>query len=668
MTHTIEYRPDVDGLRAIAVVSVILFHIGIPGFLGGYVGVDVFFVISGFLITSLILKELDAGTFCFKDFWVRRIRRILPALFVVMAVSSVVFAFVLTPEHYKNFGQSLVAQSFFSSNFLFWKESGYFDVSADTKPLLHTWSLAIEEQFYLLFPVLLFLLTKYLKGARLLIITLLVATSFCCSIWMSVHLPKAGFFLLPSRAWELGLGTILAFATTYKSHLLSSDLLNNVIGILGIFAIIVAVVLYDNNTPFPSYMALLPCMGAIALIWSGRDGKTFVARLLSLRFVVFVGLLSYSLYLWHWVALVFNRTIQLELPSIYSNIGAVLISAVLAYISYKYIETPFRRNKDKFSARVLVKYTVVGFGALIIFGSAIHFKGGVEERLDQKILSAYKDARFKPNRVRSCINRFDISQNPSDFFCTSSEGNSVDFNPDIVIWGDSHSIAYLPVFDLLSEETGRSFAFAAHAGCPPVPNIHRIDLPERHKPCPLFNKAVMDYILEHKPKKVIQVFRYDHYFSERNNYEKRDKRNPILTSGVLNATFDPARSFALFEKEFPRMLGTLTREGIKLDVVTQAPNMGVHVPEYLLKASILRQPIDYKISKQDFTERVQKFEEFLKRHDVHVIDIKDKFCDEFFCYAFQESKALYKDDDHLSHFGAMNLQQLLESTFMNIEQ
>ncbi len=215
-----KYRSDIDGLRAVAILPVVLFHAEIAPFSGGFVGVDVFFVISGFLITSLILGDLDAGTFSFPGFWMRRVRRILPALFVLMAFAAIAFAFVYPPDYYRQFAGSLVAQSIFLSNVLFWREAGYFDAWADTKPLLHTWSLSVEEQFYLFIPILSFLLVRYARRLTWLVFVLIVVASLALAVWASRYEPVAGFFLLPTRAYELSIGSLMAIAVLYHKNAL----------------------------------------------------------------------------------------------------------------------------------------------------------------------------------------------------------------------------------------------------------------------------------------------------------------------------------------------------------------------------------------------------------------------------------------------------------------
>ena len=310
---TVKYRPDIDGLRALAVVFVILYHTGTDIFSGGFVGVDVFFVISGYLITSLIQAELESGNFRLRNFWLRRARRILPALLAVMAVSALCFAVIYPPRYYKDFGDSLVAQSLFVSNILFWMESGYFDTSAGFKPLLHTWSLSVEEQFYLLFPVCLLLLYRYYRNLLLPVILVCSLLSLAFSIWATYAYPAAAFYLLPTRAWELGVGVLLAIIP--RSCYSQTRGVNETVCIAGMAAVFYAVFRFSGNTPYPSFNAVLPVAGTAALIYGHANSTSLLGRVLSNRALVSVGLASYSLYLWHWPILVLNHWVQQGSPT-----------------------------------------------------------------------------------------------------------------------------------------------------------------------------------------------------------------------------------------------------------------------------------------------------------------------------------------------------------------
>ncbi len=295
------YRADVDGLRTIAVVPVVLFHAGMPFFSGGFVGVDVFFVISGYLITNLILNDLDRGGFSIANFYQRRIRRIFPALAVVFAFCLAAGFALLTPEDYAGLGRSIVASSAFASNIYFWRSTNYFAPDSDAEPLLHTWSLSVEEQYYVFYPLLLLVLARLRwPPARWLIG--IVVVSLIAATLLVFYKPSATFYLLPTRAWELMIGGVVAIA---DNDLQRGRLTRTLAGLAGLAAILLPVLLYTSRTPFPGLAALPPTIGAALIIWSGGAPLTPVARLLSSRPFVLVGQASYSLYLWHFPLLAF---------------------------------------------------------------------------------------------------------------------------------------------------------------------------------------------------------------------------------------------------------------------------------------------------------------------------------------------------------------------------
>lgn len=304
LVSELRYRPDIDGLRAVAVLAVVLFHAGISSISGGFVGVDVFFVISGFLITTIIVKEIRRGDFSLTVFYERRIRRILPAFFVVMLFSAVVAYSLLLPQDFENFGKSLVAASLSVSNLLFWRESGYFDSTAELKPLLHTWSLGVEEQFYLFFPLLLMFIARFFKQRWTLWIVLIAFSSLLLSAWGAKHQPSATFYLLPTRAWELALGGLLAMGGVPPIH---QRFWREIEALLGLGLIVWGISALTPESSFPGLNALYPCLGAALVIHAGSSGPSMVGNVLSWRPLVLIGLISYSLYLWHWPLLVFAK-------------------------------------------------------------------------------------------------------------------------------------------------------------------------------------------------------------------------------------------------------------------------------------------------------------------------------------------------------------------------
>jgi len=372
-----KYRPEIDGLRALAVIPVILLHAGFELFSGGFVGVDVFFVISGYLITTIIIEDIENKRFSIINFYERRARRILPALFFVILV-CIPFAWIwMLPSQLKDFSQSLIAVSLFASNILFWRESGYFNAAAEEKPLLHTWSLAVEEQFYILFPIFLILAWRFGKNRVFWMIVVMASISLLLSEWGWRNKATANFYLAPTRAWELFAGSIAAFIVQKQGVQK-----NNLLSLTGLAAIIVSIFFYDETTPFPSLYALAPVLGVVLLVLYA-DKETLAAKLLSAKGFVGIGLVSYSAYLWHQPLFAFARICSLGNPSLLLMSTLSVISILIAYFSWRYIEKPFRRkNAIKHSYVFLV--SLVGGVFFISIGYIGHSNDGFENRLSPK--------------------------------------------------------------------------------------------------------------------------------------------------------------------------------------------------------------------------------------------------------------------------------------------
>ena len=368
-----KYRAEIDGLRALAVVPVILFHAGFELFSGGFVGVDAFFVISGYLITTILIEDIENKRFIIVNFYERRIRRILPALFFVVLV-CIPFAWIwMLPSEMKEFSQSLVAVSLFASNILFWQESGYFETAAEEKPLLHTWSLAVEEQYYLFFPLFLILFWRFGKKRVFWTIVIIATVSLILSEWGWRYRAAANFYLAPTRAWELLAGSLVAFVVQ-KNGVVKNDLL----ALIGLIAIVFSIFVYDNSTPFPSVYTLVPVLGVVLVVlYAHKD--TLAARILSAKVFVGLGLISFSAYLWHQPLLAFARIKSGNEPSDLLMGLLALSSLPLAYLSWNFIEIPFR-NKAKIRRRNIFFLTFVGFFILSVFGFIGHVTDGFKDR------------------------------------------------------------------------------------------------------------------------------------------------------------------------------------------------------------------------------------------------------------------------------------------------
>jgi peptidoglycan/LPS O-acetylase OafA/YrhL len=369
------YRPEIDGLRALAVLPVMLFHADIPGFSGGFVGVDVFFVISGFLIGSIIIHQVEQGSFSLWHFYERRARRILPVLFVVVLCCVPVAWLTLTPSGLTHFAEAMLGTLFFISNIVFWQQTDYFAPSAEENPLLHTWSLAIEEQYYVLFPLMIMAFWRKGLAFNLKLLIWISLSSFLVALWMGHRDASANFFLLPGRIWELLVGVIVAVLLRHRTVPASVPA-----ALAGLVMISIAVVLADDSELYPGPWTLLPVLGSALVIAFARAGN-HAARFLSLPPLVAVGLLSYSLYLWHQPLLAFARVIGPTHLSAWNALFLILLSFPMAWLTYRFVETPFR------SARRVPLSALKGAlipAALVLVVTGAFFRGGLDDRFSHE--------------------------------------------------------------------------------------------------------------------------------------------------------------------------------------------------------------------------------------------------------------------------------------------
>lgn len=369
-----DYRSDIDGLRAIAVLAVVVFH-AFPGWLpGGFVGVDIFFVISGYLISKHILEELSSSSFSIKTFYARRVRRIFPALILVLLVCLLFGWLILTPGEYEKLGRHVFAGALFLANILSWREAGYFDAAADTKPLLHLWSLGIEEQFYIVWPLMLALAWRF-RDTLAWVFPGVIMLSLAYSLFLVQRDAVADFYSPVTRFWELALGAALAHPGVRQTNL--GPGLRHALSAAGLLLILLALVIIDSQVPFPGAWALLPTLGAALLIHAGAQGGVN-RQLLSLRPMVWVGLISYPLYLWHWPLLTFARIIESEAPSLALRAWLVLSSFLLAWLTYRFIERPVRARAN---SRGLIWALCLSMAFLGIAGFVVKSAHGYRERL-----------------------------------------------------------------------------------------------------------------------------------------------------------------------------------------------------------------------------------------------------------------------------------------------
>ena len=462
MPASAPYRRDIDGLRALAILPVLAFHSNIPGFSGGFVGVDLFFVISGFLITGIVAREVDSGTFSLVRFYERRARRILPALLVMIAAVLVLAACLYLPDDFNSVPRSALMTLFFLANVWFFTKTGYFGGPAETMPLLHCWSLAVEEQFYVVFPLLLWICARFGQKRRWQIIALIAATSFALAWWKQADTDGFAFYLLPTRAWEMMAGSLLALAAPVPAIARAP---RQWVAFAGLVLIVWSVTTYDSHTVFPGLAALPPVLGAALLIRFAPG--TMVGKLLSTGPLVGIGLISYSVYLWHWPLIVFAEYTQVRPLDGTQQLVIVAACFLAAWISWRFVERPFRDHR-RINQRSIFVYSAAGMAVVAGVSLAMLPLGGWTTRFSPPVLAMASAAR-------------DIS--PKRDGCTTADSSGAPLPqcvlgaavaPAAALWGDSHGIELAWALGQKFGHSGRALVQHTRASCPPAIG-YRID-------------------------------------------------------------------------------------------------------------------------------------------------------------------------------------------------
>lgn len=596
------YRSEIDGLRALAVLAVILFHTGIRTFQAGYVGVDVFFVISGHLITALLLREHATGKIDLRHFYERRIRRILPALFLVVFVCIPLAWFSLFPYAMKVFGQSVMAVAAFSSNFLFWQEHGYFDAVAATKPLQHTWSLAVEEQYYLVFPLLMMLLLRWKRSLVVLALFIMGLASFGWGLWFSRYDAEGAFYLLPSRAFEILAGALCAFVVIDRKKYLW---LAQILALVGLGLLVQSMRIFYYWSLFPNLLNLVPIAGT-CLILLFAHSQTWVGKFLSLRPLVFIGLISYSAYLWHQPLFAFAGHYSIVPVSQTQMLGLSLLSLLLAWVSWRYVECPFRDARI-FSRRAIFISAGLGITLLMAMGFYIDSNEGLSNRLSPEVLKYMLDDPLVFDR--GCAN----TKGDELVGCIRGETHGP---VDWALWGDSQSGS---VAGYLAQK--QSFVQYTKFGCAGVWQ------PEDN-PCARYSRRVVDDIQKRKLKTVVLVTRWPNY------------------PQVISSYADNVR----------RLLDL----GLNVVLVYPMPEMNFNPVEYLAKhlwrtgrqATVKMPYSDYLKQSQLVFHALDSIGANPRLRRVYVDDI---FCDAQWCYVERNGQRYYNDAQHPSGLGAQSI-------------
>lgn len=673
------YRPDIDGLRALAILPVVIYHAFPPFAPGGFIGVDIFFVISGYLISSILFRELDNGKFAFSAFYGRRIRRLFPALLLMTSACYGLGWLALLPDELQQLGKHIAAGLGFVQNIALWREAGYFDVASAQKPLMHLWSLAVEEQFYLAYPLLIWLAWKLRINIAICIATL-CAASFWISDREASQDAALAFFLPHTRFWELMLGALLAWIDHQQKHQTQqtvffparSKALSNIVAPLGLTLIVYAVVMYRSGMPYPGARALVPALGAALLIFAGP--RTWINRhLLSLPVLTGIGLISYPLYLWHWPLLAFLRIIEIPpLPQIF-RIAAVALSFVLAALTYRFIEKPIRHGTHPDRNAIILCLFALMLGGI---GYYAHRHNGLGFRIEA---NAAQHSAFLPENAswftteaqkQQCREWLGLNETPNHY-CSLTRLTP----PTIQLIGDSHaaSLAY-GLHELFRRHGQTNLAHLGMNGCQPFPEVFAYpsefeavpgEYAAAYTACQEVTNKALEFAEKHpEVHTVILAGRWPLYLQGSGFiYDNSAPEEEKVMSWNIRPITDlqlPDRA-AIWAYGLRSVIRRLLAANKNIIFILDYPELGFD-PKTCIDARPLRFTQNVRrpcaIPRADFDRRSHLYRELVRSvledfPSVSIFDAATVFCDPAFCWADKEGQILYFDDDHLSRQGSL---------------
>ncbi len=649
-----KYRPDIDGLRAVAVLAVIAFHAFPSALRGGFVGVDLFFVISGFLISTIIFENLEQGRFSYAEFYVRRIRRIFPALCAVL-ISCLVFGwFTLMPSEYQQLGKHAFAGSTFVANIALWREAGYFDNTAATKPLLHLWSLGVEEQFYIFWPLLASFAWKRKLGFPALFGCIALA-SFGINLLTSDTNPTAAFYSPLSRFWELMIGAALAWLLLHKpQYAHTTPKIANSLSITGLALIGVAIATLDQNDVFPGWRALLPTLGAFLVICAG-PGAWLNRHVLGSRVAVAIGLISYPLYLWHWPLISFANILDGGFVPDATRFALVAASFVLAALTYRFIEIPLRSRKP---THLQVGALCALLAALAVAGGGLFVYKGLHGR------EVAQQARGLAQLDEDWAMRTDVPAEPCHLANEKANAYCMAFNthasgPLMVVWGDSHAGAWLVAMRRIAVERNMRLLAFVHIGCAPLIDTRRSDGAESSQACSRLGLAepIVATIAQLKPAVVFYIGRWSLYGNGWTKFGELQKATHFLTTDATG-TATLATSRAALASQFPLTVKTLAAATPRLVIFQNPP---------VLKGELLPRfysdPSRIEVSAAD-NLKTEAYERALVASaaaipNVRIVDPVPRLCSGTTCAAVIDGVPMYEDDNHITPQGSLLFKQTI---------
>ncbi len=658
---TLKYRSDIDGLRALAVLSVVIYHVSPQSLPGGFIGVDIFFVISGYLISLIVFREQTAGTFSFADFYARRTRRLFPALAVVLVATIVFGAFALFADEYHRLGKHAASAIVFLLNFQLMGEAGYFDVASDSKPLLHLWSLSVEEQFYLVWPALLVVLGR-VRWRIGLVIGVLIVGSFAFATYLANRKIDALYFHPLARFWELLLGAALAyyhhrFGINAFPTRIGQPWIRHLISCAGLAAIFSALFLFNGRAPHPSTLTLIPLLGVVLLIASG--GSAVAGRFLALKPIVWIGLISYPLYLWHWPLLSYIRIMQSGVPAqelLWIGAGAAVLLATLTYL---FIEQPLRHPR-------IVRPALVGIGSvmvvLLLASVSVVASDGLPDRpAVGHVKAAEAQMKREPATDESCQRLFPPGAAP--VYCRQHSPMA----RMIALVGDSHAHVLFPGVSESAALRGYGTLLLANSGCPPLGGAVTGRNAHEKTMCMHSIDRIFD-VIERDKRIVAVVFatRGPQYLTGAGFGPAEANYNypPISSREGIDAA-DSFSPYEVFGRGLKASVSRLNQHGLRVAYVLQVPELGVPAQNCVIRPlTVTDNKTGCSVDRMVYQDRMRPYRALVENLHLNseffrVVDPGPVFCDFSRCSGVSDGQLLYADDNHLSVLGSKKLAPII---------
>jgi peptidoglycan/LPS O-acetylase OafA/YrhL len=669
-----KFRPEINGLRALAVISVFLFHIESPYFLGGFLGVDIFFLISGYLITKIIHNSLHNNTFSIYAFYERRIRRIFPALFGMLFALGITFGLLYDSDSFADFGKTLTSVALFSSNILFFKQRlGYFDLSAFSKPLLHTWSLAVEEHFYLIYPFILILINKYLKANYLKWLTILLIISLLLYVFTFYKYSAFAFYMIPARAWEFLVGALVVFLE--KNEFVKIRELKYINGLfnLGIVSIISSIILYNNSFIITILFTILAVFGSFLILLFGGITTSRFSIILNNKIALFIGKISYSFYLLHWPLYCIIRYFHWHKLEFIEFVFFLLLIVYLSYLSWKYIEEPFRRM----AFNIIKRDTIISSSAILILiisaiGLFIYINKGIPDRFN----SNQYIVRIKQDTLWDAI-----AANQKHFYSKISENLPIVIGdkktkPSFILWGDSHAMAIANGLNIIGNNKKVSGYVASSSAVPPMIGINSVT----NNQVSSFNNNVIMFIKSHPEiKTVILSARWSVYFTLiADNWLNNENRYFPILKAEISKKGKIDDDFNFMELALRNTIDLLNKMNKKIIVISNVPELRNDIrvisANLRMKGLSYRNIFIYDDLANSYSETLEDykkanfkadylFKELDFKDNIDIIHVETAFEKNGKFILFENGNYLYRDSHHLSKFGSQRFANVYIKTF-----